>query len=130
MFQRLLIQSVQHGVTGPVCRRTGALRCALTFLDRLGNRHRPAPTPTVYRALQFLQERGLVHRLERLNAFVGCARPHPHHQGQFLICGDCGSVREIEAPALTTLVEENARREGFSPQRQTIEVHGTCSQCA
>ncbi len=61
---------------------------------------------------------------------AGCARPRPHHQGQFLICGECGSVREIEAPALTAMVEENARREGFSPIRQTIEVHGTCGQCA
>ena len=121
--------SLRRKVLEQVWRGHDAVK-AYDILDRLGSRHRTAKPPTVYRALRFLRERGLVHRLESLNAFVGCARPRPHHQGQFLICGECGSVREIEAPALTAMVEKNARREGFSPIHQTIEVHGTCGQCA
>ena len=53
--------------------------------DLQADRARAAP-PTVYRALDFLQEVGLVHRIESLNAFVGCGDPHRKHLGQFFIC--------------------------------------------
>lgn len=102
---------------------------AYDILERLGDAERSAKPPTVYRALQFLQEQGLVHRLESLNAFVGCARPRRSHQGQFLICGHCGLVREIHAPAIDAAVRRSAQRAGFSVQRQMVEVLGTCEQC-
>lgn len=103
---------------------------AYDILKWLGRRRRSAQPPTVYRALRFLQERGLVHRLESLNAFVGCSRPRAGHQGQFLICGECGRVSEMEAPEITRLVSKSVRAKGFIPHRQTIEVHGVCEQCA
>ena len=53
---------------------------------RAPSRRRAAP-PTVYRALAFLMEQGLVHRLESRNAYIGCAMPAAPHSGQFLICG-------------------------------------------
>lgn len=102
---------------------------AYDILDRLSDGHGSAKPPTVYRALQFLQECGLVHRLESLNAFVGCRQPGGGHQGQFLICGECGAVCEMEDTEITRLVSSHARGQGFIPRRQTIEVHGTCGQC-
>src|SRR5918999_799750 len=57
--------------------------------DLLAQMGRAAP-PTVYRALDFLIEQGLVHRIESLNAYVGCDRPEAAHASQFLICTDCG----------------------------------------
>ena len=53
---------------------------------------KPEPRPRAadrYRALDFLQENGLVHRIASLNAFVGCNNPEHSHQGQFLICRTC-----------------------------------------
>jgi Fur family zinc uptake transcriptional regulator len=50
----------------------------------------------VYRALDFLIAQGLVHRLESLNAFIGCPQSEENHAGQFLICTGCGEVTEIE----------------------------------
>jgi Fur family transcriptional regulator, zinc uptake regulator len=102
---------------------------AYDILDRLGEAQRTAKPPTVYRALQFLLEQGLVHRLESLNAFVGCAQPRRAHQGQFLICQDCGLVREIHAPAVSAAVSRSARRAGFAVQRQMVEVLGKCERC-
>jgi len=102
---------------------------AYDILERLGERRRSAKPPTVYRALQFLQEQGLVHRLESLNAFVGCAAPRRHHQGQFLICHDCGEVREIHAAAVASAVRRAARQAGFEPEHQMVEVLGTCKRC-
>src|SRR5918995_5952602 len=65
---------------------------AYDVLDRLGRKAGSAKPPTVYRALDFLIAHGLVHRLESLNAYVGCPMPDASHEGQFLICGACGGV--------------------------------------
>lgn len=55
------------------------------------NGKRTAP-PTIYRALEFLQGMGLIHRLATLNAFIGCAIQKDHQAGCFLICTHCHNV--------------------------------------
>jgi Fur family transcriptional regulator, zinc uptake regulator len=102
---------------------------AYDILDRLGDAEHVAKPPTVYRALQFLLEQGLVHRLESLNAFVGCAEPRRSHEGQFLICRRCGRVRELHLPGVGATVRRAAQRAGFAVERQMVEVLGTCRQC-
>src|SRR5881227_2130262 len=58
---------------------------------------RPAPI-TIYRALDFLRDNGLVHRIESRNAFLACAHDHDAAaMVAFLICERCGSVGEIPA---------------------------------
>src|SRR5579872_6651908 len=59
---------------------------AYDILGAMQDGHRGAAPPTVYRALDFLMEQGLVHRIESLNAYVGCDRPEQAHVSQFLIC--------------------------------------------
>ena len=57
---------------------------------------RPAPI-TVYRALDFLMENGLVHRIESRNAFLACAHNHDASSSvAFLICDRCHSATELE----------------------------------
>ncbi len=103
---------------------------AYELLDRLrATRHGAAP-PTVYRALDFLQEQGLVHKLERLSAFVGCVAHEEEHAAQFLICRNCGKVTEIEDPRLAHALEDAARRLGFTVGKATIEAEGQCAACA
>lgn len=102
---------------------------AYEVLDRLrATRHGAAP-PTVYRALDFLQQHGLVHRLERLSAFVGCVAHEEAHAAQFLICRHCGKVTEIEDHRLVRALEDAARRLGFTVGRATIEAEGECAAC-
>lgn len=104
---------------------------AYELLDRLRDEKRNAAPPTVYRALDFLLEHGLVHRLESLNAFVGCGEAgHRAHEGQFLICQDCGTVGELDDPEIEKLLTRKARGLGFDPRRQTIEIQGLCPDCA
>ncbi len=108
---------------------------AYELLDRLRAKRGAAAPPTVYRALEFLQEQGLVHKIERLAAFVGClddhAQAHGHaHSAQFLICRTCGHVLEIEDPALTQALAEAAKRLGFAVSRATVEAEGVCAACA
>lgn len=89
----------------------------------------PAP-PTVYRALDFLLEQGLVHKLESLHAYVGCTHPDHPHASQFLICDDCGEVAEVEDPSVTRSLKAAGKSVGFRTKRPVVELLGTCAQCA
>ncbi len=106
---------------------------AYALLDRLKQSHPGAVPPTVYRALDFLIERGLVHKIERLNAYVGCVEGAAHghdHPMQFLICRDCGGVTEVEDDEVAEALAHAAKRTGFAPAHATVEVEGTCGDCA
>ena len=101
---------------------------AYDLLELLQKEGRAAP-PTVYRALDFLQQLGLVHRLASLNAYVGCTVPGEPHDGQFLICESCHSLAEMDVPSITSAIEESALESGFSPKSHTIEIMGLCPSC-
>lgn len=102
---------------------------AYELLDALASNGKRSAPPTVYRALDFLRDAGLVHRLDSLNAFVGCADPGSPHNGQFLICRSCKQVTEIDAGTISDAVESTALACGFVAERQTLEVQGICSEC-
>ncbi|MCZ6728419.1 MAG: Fur family transcriptional regulator [SAR324 cluster bacterium] len=102
---------------------------AYDILERLGGERRSAKPPTVYRTLRFLLEQGLVHRLESLNAFVGCPTPAGRHESQFLICERCGWVREFHAAKLDQAIARQAKAAGFQVHKKTIEVFGLCTHC-
>jgi Fur family zinc uptake transcriptional regulator len=90
---------------------------------------RPAPI-TVYRALDFLMENGLVHRIESRNAYLACA--HDHDAAAlvaFLICNGCGSVGEIPAAPLAQDINNAARASGFVPALSVVEITGVCAHC-
>jgi len=110
---------------------------AYALLDQLKASRAKAAPPTVYRALDFLLEQGLIHRLERLNAFMGCvealeghdhdhAHDHPH---QFLICRGCGATREISDHGVANAISAAAAKAGFSAARATVEIEGFCGKC-
>jgi Fur family zinc uptake transcriptional regulator len=90
---------------------------------------RPAPI-TVYRALDFLMENGLVHRIESRNAFLACAHDHDATaMVAFLICDHCGSVGEIPAAPVAQSLNAAARALGFAPKLSVVEIAGTCAHC-
>lgn len=90
--------------------------------------HKPAP-PTAYRALDFLVNAGLIHRIESLNAFIGCPSPSATHQSQFFICTDCGHIAEMSSAAVSAALKEGAEKLGFISTQPVIEVHGLCKNC-
>jgi Fur family zinc uptake transcriptional regulator len=112
---------------------------AYALLDQLKASRAKAAPPTVYRALDFLLEQGLIHRLERLNAFMGCNEAleghgvhHDHghdHPHQFLICRGCGMTREISDHAVAEAIIAAAAKAGFSAARTTVEIEGYCAKC-
>lgn len=104
---------------------------AYELLDRLNEEadKRAAP-PAVYRALDFLVEQGLAHRIASLNAFVGCVRPQTSHRPQFLICRVCRAVAELDAGRLSAGLAEVAAGAGFTMLDAVVEVDGLCPVCA
>lgn len=102
---------------------------AYEILDSLNREGKKAAPPTVYRALEFLIEADLVHRLDSLNAFVGCRDPSSSHSGQFLICRQCRSVAELDDADIDALVERKAAALGFTAVRQMVEIQGLCRGC-
>jgi Fur family zinc uptake transcriptional regulator len=90
---------------------------------------RRAAPPTVYRALDFLLENGLVHRIASLNAFVGCSHPEHAHQGQFLICRGCNAAIELEQATISNAIVNAAAEVGFAVESQMVEVVGLCAGC-
>ncbi|PLX82451.1 MAG: Fur family transcriptional regulator [Desulfuromonas sp.] len=89
----------------------------------------PAAPPTVYRALDFLQTQGLVHRLASLNAFIGCSHPQAEHTAQFLICRRCRNLAELADDGLSNAVAASARTVGFQAEEQMVEIVGLCEPC-
>lgn len=102
---------------------------AYDLLDSLNRNGKKAAPPTVYRALDFLIDAGLVHRLDSLNAFVGCSDPQHSHTAQFLICRECRSVAELDDPEINSVIETKASDLGFTAIHQMLEIEGLCSDC-
>lgn len=120
---------IRRRVLEMVAAADGGLK-AYDLLDRLAVEHAAARAPTVYRALDFLIEQGLVHRIESLNAYVACPCPEHAHGFQLLICRDCGSVEELHLDDVNAQLVNHAHRLGFRVERQTIELLGVCEECA
>ncbi len=91
---------------------------------------RKVAPPTVYRALEFLQAQGFVHRIESLNAFVGCHDPGKPHAVQFMICRACRTAVEIHDPRIADALAAAAAAAGFTPQERVVELSGLCARCA
>ena len=85
--------------------------------------------PVAYRALEFLEEQGLAHRIRRLNAFTACMHPGEAHAPAFLICRICNTVAEAPAAPVLTALEAAAAHSGFTIERSNIEALGLCPSC-
>jgi Fur family zinc uptake transcriptional regulator len=104
---------------------------AYEMIDRVAKvtGKRPAPVQ-IYRALDFLVENGLVHRLASRNAFMACGHGHDAHEPAiFLICDVCGSVTEATSREATQSLSAVASDCGFAPRAQVIEIAGRCATC-
>jgi Fur family zinc uptake transcriptional regulator len=103
---------------------------AYEIIERAGEAgNRPAPI-TIYRALDFLMENGLVHRIESRNAFIACI--HNHASGDFvafLICERCGAVGEASSKTVGETLKVAAKSAGFTPKAPVVEITGICAHC-
>ncbi|MBA4803483.1 MAG: transcriptional repressor [Brevundimonas sp.] len=101
---------------------------AYDLIARFGPDGQPAKPPTVYRALEFLERKGLAHRIASISAYVACTEGEAAHAAAFLICDCCGATAEVAAP-LAEGLDRAARDAGYSIARTTVEAHGRCPAC-
>ena len=101
---------------------------AYDLIARFGADGQAAKPPTVYRALEFLERQGMVHRIASISAYVACTGGDPSHAAAFLICDCCGASAEIE-PVAGQEITAIGERTGFLVQALTIEAHGLCKAC-
>lgn len=111
-----------------VCRSSQPVG-AYTLLDDLRERGRSAAPPTVYRALDFLQQQGLVHRLATNNTYLACAHPQTRHEGLFLVCSQCGHTQEVHTTGMMDAVRGYADEFEFQVEHAAVEVSGVCQSC-
>ena len=130
-----------------VCDRNGArlTQLRIQVLTIIWNSHKPilaydilnelkqqkpnAQPPTIYRALDFLLENHLIHKIESLNAYIGCDHADHQHISQFLLCTKCKEVSEVDSTDIIYAIDTTAAQQGFKVQHQTVEVSGICSHC-
>ncbi|WP_343559902.1 Fur family transcriptional regulator [Kiloniella sp. b19] len=98
----------------------------LASLSKDGEKVAP---PTVYRALDFLLEQGLIHRIESLNAYVGCPHPETEHSSLFLICRTCQHAAEVHDQRLFQKLSDTIAGIGFAQEQQVLEIRGICPDC-
>ncbi len=103
---------------------------AYDVLERLAAEGFGNQPPVAYRALEFLEEQGLAHRIRRLNAFTACMHPGEVHAPAFLICRACHAVAEAPGRAVGEALDQAALAVGFVVERATVEAMGLCPGCA
>lgn len=102
---------------------------AYDLLDRIKPLQQAAKPATIYRALDFLIEQGLIHRVESLNAFIGCRCSGQQHEQLLLICKTCQEVEERPAANVMKTLAQEATHAGFVMHSKAIEIHGLCGKC-
>ncbi len=98
---------------------------AYDLLSRIDQSNANAKPPTVYRALDFLMEAGLVHRVEALNAFIACPQAGHGHAAMLYVCEDCANVTEVQGAR----PGQDNKPDGFAVKRSVIEHYGKCIDC-
>ncbi len=102
---------------------------AYDLLDQIKPLQQSVKPATVYRALDFLLEQGLIHRVESLNAFIGCTCSERQHEQLLLICLRCHEVEERPGKLVMQAVSQELSHAGFTPYHKAIEVQGICKHC-
>lgn len=102
---------------------------AYEILEELGKVIDTPKPPTVYRAIEFWQQNGFIHRIESLNAYAVCHADHRHKDSQYMICDDCGVVIEVHICEMPKALKSMAAKNTFLPSSWNLEIHGLCKQC-
>ena len=102
---------------------------AYDVLARLADEGFGNQPPVAYRALEFLEEHGLAHRIRRLNAFAACMHPETAHSPVFLICRVCDQLSETPAQSMRHALDASASEAGFTIETSVIEAVGLCRTC-
>ena len=107
--------------------------CAVTALDleeELREREAGVGRASVYRALEQLEQLGLVQRLEVTRGTAGYERVEPggehHHHA---ICRRCGRMVPFEDPSLERAIDKVSGEISFEVTDHDVVLRGLCESC-
>lgn len=109
-------------------RKTGEPMSAYAILDRVRKAGISHP-PTVYRALNDLMRKGMVHRLESRSAFIACGHGACDGKLAFAICRKCDRVLEISLSDDDQAALFGLAPDEITPEQVTVEIAGLCEKC-
>jgi Fur family transcriptional regulator, zinc uptake regulator len=101
---------------------------AYEILHKLSSSGIKAP-PTVYRALDNLMTKKMIHRIQSLNAFVACDADEIGHEAQFAVCKSCGTVEEIHDSRISNYIKKIGKDLNFRVESEIFELSGICAKC-
>jgi Fur family ferric uptake transcriptional regulator len=108
--------------------------CAVTALDlegELRGSEAEVGRASVYRALEQLEQLGLVQRIEVCRGTAGYERIDPTgHHHHHAICRDCGRMVPFEDPTLERALDEVAGTMSFDVTEHDVVLRGLCDRCA
>jgi Fur family ferric uptake transcriptional regulator len=117
--QRLVVAEALSGAG----RHLSAEQVMAAVAERLPN----VSLPTVYSALDALEDAGLVRRVAAgRGAALYDAGPAAHHH---LVCRRCGAVTDLEADVALEPALAGATKRGFAPEGAEVVVRGLCKSC-
>lgn len=104
---------------------------AYELLEQMQSIHPSSKPATVYRALEFLEEEGFIHRLDAINGWTACQHIHCDHNHHDLlaVCTECGAVQEISAPHVNKELHALLAKVGFTQNSPQTEIRATCPNC-
>lgn len=103
---------------------------AYDLVDLFGAQGRRMAPITIYRALDFLIEQGLVHRLASRNTYIASSTASSGRETTaFLICDGCEYVTEVTSPDVTDTVLKVLQERGYQPRTRILEITGRCAHC-
>ncbi len=103
---------------------------AYELLDLVKQEQHNAAPPTVYRALEFLTEEGLIHRLDAINAWTACVDVAGEPHDLLVVCTQCGTVAELRAPQLSQQITNCILQAGFALASPETELRALCLNCS
>ena len=108
--------------------------CAVTALDlddELRRRRPPVGRASVYRALEQLEQLGLIRRIEAVRGTASYERIEPSgHHHHHAICRDCGRMVPFEDPSLEQAIGRLSKTISFDVTEHDVVLRGQCRKCA
>lgn len=104
-------------------------RSAQELHDLLRKRGESVGLTTVYRTLQALadaEEIDVMRPPGGEHLYRRCSSGHHHH----LVCRVCGRTVEVAGPTVESWANRIADEHGFADVSHTLEIFGTCAECA
>jgi Fur family transcriptional regulator, ferric uptake regulator len=121
--------TVRHDAVRQALAATGTFVSAQDLHAQLRASGRRIGLTTVYRALAAMADSGEADVLtaDGQQVYRACGSEHHHHH---LVCRACGKTVEVSGPAVERWAEATGREHGFADVTHTLEIFGTCGDCA